>query len=168
MFGIKKRTWLIGSIVAAIIGTGAVAARYSSYGMEDRADFATYMITKRLELNDAQEASLDKLAKSLMQSASTMRPFRNAMLEELKTLASGENQSIDQVNTLREKIKSEFDRRADVVIPEFVTFYNGLDADQKSKVVARLDNAGKHMGKRGSRKHWGFGKREHYGEKDSD
>ncbi|MCF6321737.1 MAG: Spy/CpxP family protein refolding chaperone [Rhizobiaceae bacterium] len=165
MFGLKKRTWLIASIVIALIGTGAVASRYNSYGIKDRADFATYMITRKLELNDAQEASLDKLSKSWVDSAGTMKSFRNAMLEEVKTLATGENLSVEQVNALRDKIKAEFDRRADLIAPQFVDFYNGLDSEQKAKIVARLDDASKSMGKRGSRPHWGFGGRKHHGDK---
>jgi len=166
MFGIRKRTWLIGSIVAALVGTAAIASRYNNVSMEDRADFATYMITKRLELNNTQEASLDKLAASLMASASTMSSFRQAMFAQVKTLATGESLSVEQVRAVRDEIKVEFDRRSDQMIPEFVTFYNGLNSDQKAKIVARLDNAAEHMGKRSSRRHWGFGSRRHHGDND--
>lgn len=155
MFGLRKRTWIIGGVVAALIGTGAIASRYHNPSIEDRADFATYMISKKLDLNDTQEASLDKLAESWVENAGTMKSFRNSMFDEIKSLAGGENLSVDQVNALRDKIKSEFDQRTDMIVPQFVTFYNSLDSEQKSKITARLEKVSKHMQEGGFRRHWG-------------
>lgn len=155
MFGLRKRTWVIGGVVAALIGTGAIASRYHNPSIEDRADFATYMISKKLELNDTQEASLDKLAESWVENAGAMKSFRNSMFDEIKSLASGENLSVDQVNALRDKIKSEFDQRTDMIVPQFVTFYNSLEPEQKSKITARLEKASKHMQEGGFSRHWG-------------
>ena len=157
MFGFKKRTWIIGGVIAALVGTGAIASRYNNHSVEDRVDFATYMITKKLDLNDAQEASLGKLAKSWVGTAGTMKSFRKSMLDEVKQLASGEDLSVKQINALREKIKSEIDRRADEVIPEFVSFYNSLDASQKSQIAERLDKVSERMEKGGFRRHWRHG-----------
>ena len=152
MFGLKTRTLVIGGVLAAVIGTGAVASRYNNPSIEDRANFATYMITKKLELNDAQEAKLDALAKVWIGNASTRKPFRQAMLDEVKSLASGDNLSVEQVDAFRAKIKAEFDRRADQLVPQFVSFYNDLNADQKAKVVARLDKVSERMKKGGFRR----------------
>ncbi len=155
MFGLKTRTLVIGGVIATLIGTGAIASRFQNKTMEDRAHFATYMITKKLELNDSQEANLDALTKSWIGSAGTIKTFRSAMLDEVKSLASGENLSIEQVNAFRDKIKAEIDRRADEVLPQFVTFYNGLNADQKAKIVARLDKVSERMENGGFRHHRG-------------
>jgi len=155
MFGLKKRTWIIGAVVAAVIGTGAVASRYQNASLEDRADFASYMITKKLELNDSQEASLDSLVKTWIGSAGTMKAFRKSMLDDVKSLAGEDNISVAQVNALRDKIKAEIDLRADKIIPEFVAFYNGLNTKQKTLVSARLDKVSERMEKGGFRRHWG-------------
>ena len=158
MFGLRKRTWIIGASIAALIGTGAIASRYNNPSVEDRADFATYMITKKLELNDSQEASLDKLAKSWVESAGTMKSFRDSMFDEVKKLAVGENLTIEQINTLRDKLKTEIDQRADKIAPQFIAFYNGLDAQQKAKISARLDKFSdrmEHGGFRGNGRHHG-------------
>ncbi len=160
MFGLRKRTWIIGASIAALIGTGAIASRYHNPSVEDRADFATYMITKKLELNDSQEKSLDELAKSWVNSATTMKSFRKSMLEEVKKLAAGESLTIEQINVLREKLKSEIDKRADQIIPQFVAFYNELDAGQKEKIASRLDKISDRMdrgGFRWNRRHHGKG-----------
>ena len=156
MYGIKKRTWVIGAVVAAIIGTGAIASRYHNSSMEDRADFASYMISKKLELDDTQESALDRLVENWVSSAGTMKDFRKSMLEEVKTLATGENLTIEQIYVLRDKIKAEIDNKTDALAPQFVAFYNGLEPAQKEKVIARLDKMSEHMGKDGHhRRHEG-------------
>ena len=151
MLGLRKRTWIIGAVVAALIGSAAVASRYHNSSMEDRADFATYMVTKKLELNKDQEAALDKLAANWVSAAGTMKSFRKSMFDEVKALAAGEDLTIEQVNGLRDKIKSEIDSKIDAIAPEFIAFYNGLNTEQKAKIVARLDHASERMenGKRG-------------------
>ncbi len=61
------------------------------------------------------------------------------------------------MNELREQIKAEFDRRADLIVPEFVEFYNGLDDTQRGLVMTRLENMSEHMAERYDR-HEGRGK----------
>ncbi len=147
MFGLRKRTWIIGSVVAALIGTGAIASRIHSRSVEDRVDFATYMITRKLELNDTQEASLDKLAVSWIGTADTMKSFRKSMIEEIKSLTGGEDLSVEQLNALRDKVKAEIDRRTDALVPELVAFYNGLDQEQRARITSRLDKMSERMEK---------------------
>jgi hypothetical protein len=147
MFGLSTRTWVIGGIVAAIIGTGAVASRIKSHSVEDRVDFATYMITKKLSLNDDQEASLDKLATSWIGTAGSMKTFRKSMINEIKGLTNGEDLSVEQLNALRDKIKAEIDQKTDAVLPELVSFYNGLNKDQRAEIASRMEDMSKRMEK---------------------
>lgn len=153
MFGFKTRTLVIAGAITAIIGSGAYAARNYQPSHEDRAYFATYMITKKLELNDAQEAGLDNLAKSWIGTAGNMKTFRKSILDDVKKMATGDDLSVEQVNALRDKIKAEIDSRADEIVPQFVSFYNSLDGDQKAKIVSKLDEVSERMEKGGFRHH---------------
>lgn len=147
MFGLSKRTWIIGGIVAAIIGTGAVASRMKSHSVEDRVDFATYMITKKLSLNDDQEASLDKLASRWIGTAGAMKTFRKSMIDEIKSLTNGEDLSVEQLNALRDKVKAQIDQKTDAIVPELVAFYNGLDKNQRAKIASRMEEMSQRMEK---------------------
>ncbi|MCP4182834.1 MAG: hypothetical protein GY761_05880 [Hyphomicrobiales bacterium] len=147
MFGLSTRTWVIGGIVAAIIGTGAIASRFQSHSVEDRVDFATYVITKKLSLNDDQEASLEKLAASWIGTAGSMKTFRKSMINEIKGLTNGEDLSVEQLSVLRDKIKAEIDQKTDAILPELVTFYNGLDKDQRAKIASRMEDISERMEK---------------------
>ena len=77
MLGLRTRTWVIGGVIAALVGTAAVAGRYHHRGHspEDRADWASYMVTKRLELNGEQQAAFEKIAQSYVELMGTRRSF---------------------------------------------------------------------------------------------
>jgi len=147
MLGFKKRTWVIGGVVAALIGTAAVAG-LRTHSPEQRAERVTERVASKLDLNDAQETAFSKVASSYVKIRGTAPEFMLDLSNQLKELADDETLTIEEVNELRAQIKAEFDRRADVLIPEFVDFYNTLDETQRAKVVARLDKMGERIEQR--------------------
>ena len=138
MFRFKKRTWVIGGVLAALLGTAAIA-KLHHHSPQQHAKWATERVSKKLELDDKQKIAFAKVADSYVNIRGTAPEFMLDLSSKLKELASDETLTIGEVNALREQIKAEFDRRADMLIPEFVTFYNTLDESQRERVVARLD-----------------------------
>jgi len=151
MLGFKKRTWVIGGVVAALIGTAAVAGM-RNYSPEQRVERVTERVASRLDLNDVQETAFSKVANSYVKIRGTAPEFMLDLSKKLKELANDETLTTEEVNELRTQIKAEFDRRADVLIPEFVDFYNTLDESQRAEVVARLDRMGERIEKRISKR----------------
>lgn len=147
MFGFKKRTWVIGGVVAALVGTGAFATM-RGHSPEKRVERVTERVVGRLDLNNAQEEAFSKVAQSYVSIRGTAPEFMLGLSKQLKELASDETLTIEEVNDLREQIKAEFDRRTDIILPEFVAFYNSLDENQREKVVARLDKMGERIERR--------------------
>lgn len=137
MLGFKKRTWAIGGIIVALLGTAAYATR--SHSPEERVQKVTERITDRLELNEAQKTAFSKVADSYVQIRGTTPEFMLDLAGQLKDLAADETLTVEEVNVLKAEIKAEFDRRADLLVPDFVAFYNTLDDAQRDKVMARLD-----------------------------
>lgn len=137
MLRLGKKSLAIGGVVLALAGTAAFAMQ--GHGPKDRAKWATERVTERLELNDSQKAAFSKVAESYSEIRGTAPEFMLDLSAKLKELASDETLTEDEVNALRTEIKAEFDRRTDILIPEFVAFYNTLDEGQREKVVARLD-----------------------------
>ncbi|WP_075996825.1 Spy/CpxP family protein refolding chaperone [Salaquimonas pukyongi] len=154
MFGLKKRTWIVGGVIAALLGTAAFAAKWRDHSPEERAAWATERISERLELDDAQKDALKKVTDSYVEIRGARPEFMTILSSQLKELAQDESLTVDEVNELRDQIKAEFDRRADAIIPEFVSFYNTLNDDQREKVMARLERMSEHMENRRG-KHWG-------------
>ena len=137
MFGLRKRTWAIGGIVAALLGTAALAMH--SHSPEDRAKWATERISDRLDLDDTQKDAFSKVADSYVQIRGTAPEFMLDLSSKLKELAVDDTLTVEEVNELRDQIKAEFDRRAEMLVPEFVAFYNTLDDTQRATVMERLD-----------------------------
>ena len=147
MLGLRKRTWAIGGIVVALLGTAAFATM-RDHSPEARADRISERIASKLDLNDTQKTALSKVADSYVNIRGTAPEFMLDLSAQLKDLAADETLTEAEVNELREQIKAEFDRRADQLIPEFVAFYNTLDENQRAEVVSRLDKMSDRIEKR--------------------
>lgn len=148
MFGLKKkRTWVIGGVVAALVGTAAFAAMHK-HSPEERVERVTERVVGRLDLDTTQKDAFTKVAKSYVNIRGTAPEFMLDLSGKLKEVAKDETLTVEEVNLLREEIKAEFDRRTDILVPEFVAFYNTLDETQRAKVVERLDKMGNRMERR--------------------
>lgn len=149
MFGLKKKTWVIGGVVAALLGTAAFAAKWRDHSPEERAAYATERVAERMELNDAQKAAFEKVAAAYVEIRGAHPEFMVDLSGKLQELARDETLTVDEVNQLREEIKAEFDKRADVIVPEFVAFYNTLNESQREMVAERMDRMAERMENRG-------------------
>jgi hypothetical protein len=148
MFGLKKkRTWVIGGVVAALIGTTAFATMHK-HSPEKRVERVTERVVGKLDLNTSQEEAFSKVAKSYVSIRGTAPEFMLDLSGKLKDLAKDETLTVEEVNLLREEIKAEFDRRTDILVPEFVAFYNTLNDDQRAKVTERLDKMSNRLERR--------------------
>ncbi|MCB1385072.1 MAG: Spy/CpxP family protein refolding chaperone [Nitratireductor sp.] len=148
MFGLKKRSWIIGGVVAALLGTAAFASKWHDRTPEERAAWATDRIAERLDLDDAQRDAFRKVADKAIEIRGSRPEFMAMLSGQLKQLAADDTLTVDEVNQLRDQIKSEFDKRTDAIIPEFVSFYNTLNDEQRATVVTRIEQMGEHMGER--------------------
>lgn len=148
MFGLKKkRTWVIGGVVAALIGTTAFATMHK-HSPEKRVERVTERVVGKLDLDTSQEEAFAKVAKSYVSIRGTAPEFMLDLSGKLKDLAKDETLTVEEVNLLREEIKAEFDRRTDILVPEFVAFYNTLNGDQRAKVTERLDKMSSRLERR--------------------
>ena len=80
-----------------------------------------------------------KVADTYVKIRGTAPEFMLDLSGKLKELAGDDTLTEEEVNELRDQIKAEFDRRADILVPEFVAFYNTLDDKQRGIVTERLD-----------------------------
>lgn len=147
MFGLKKRTWVIGGVVAALVGTGAFAA-LRDHSPEKRVERVTERVVGKLDLDASQKEAFAKVAKSYVNIRGTAPEFMLDLSGKLKDLAKDETLTVEEVNLLREEIKAEFDRRTDILVPEFVAFYNTLNDGQRAKVTERLDKMSNRLERR--------------------
>ena len=152
MFGLKKRTWIIGGVVVALLGTSAMAARWHSHTAAERVAYTTERVADKMELDGNQKAAFEKVATAMMEVRGTRTQFMVDLSSKLSELANDETLTVEEVNLLRDQIKAEFDKAANAVIPDMVTFYNTLDDKQREMVTARLEKMSERMEHRHLRK----------------
>ena len=151
MLNFSKKTWAIGGVVVALLGTAAAYAMHD-HSPEKRAEWATKRISNHLDLNADQKTAFSKVTDSYLQIRGTAPEFMLDLSGKLKELAADDTLTQEEVNQLREEIKAEFDRRTDLLVPEFVAFYNTLNEEQRELVVARLGKMSNKIEKRIERK----------------
>lgn len=170
MFGLKKKTWIIGGVVVALLGTTALAARWHDHTPEERAAYMANRVAERLDLDETQKAAFAPVVDAMVEIRGARPEFMVDLSGKLKELAMDDTLTVEEVNQLRDQIKAEFDKRTDAIIPQFVSFYNTLDDSQREMVTARLERMSERMEKggwhhrgrhggghdgKGWRKHWG-------------
>lgn len=160
MFGLKKRTWIIGGVVAALLGTTAFAARWHDHTPEERAAYMTERVADRLELDDMQKAKFEEVAAAAMEIRSDRTEFMLMLADNLEELAKDETLTVDEVNELRDQMITEFRKRSDQIIPEFVDFYASLNPEQREQVSERLEKMSDRIVHRAEHrgKGWGEGR----------
>ena len=137
MLGLKKKTLVIGGVVAALLGTAAFAT-LRDHSPEKRVERVTERIVDRLELNSTQEEAFARVANSYLSIRGAAPEFMLDLSSKLEELAKDETLTVEEVNQLRDEIKAEFDRRTDILVPEFVAFYNTLNEKQRTEVADKL------------------------------
>ncbi len=161
MFGLKKRTWIIGGVLVALLGTTAFAAKWHNHTPQERAVWATERVADRLDLNESQKAKFEEVANAYVEIRGARIDFMMMLAENLQELAKDDTLTVEEVNQLRSEIIAEFEKRSDQIIPEFVAFYATLNDDQRKQVSSRLEEMGERIerhasyrgGKHGGR--WG-------------
>ncbi|MFK7903373.1 MAG: hypothetical protein AB8B49_11095 [Nitratireductor sp.] len=138
MFGLSRKTWIIGAVVAAISATGAIAAKNFS-NTEKRMEKISERVSERFNLNETQKGNFEQVTASLLSARGGTGEFMLNLSGQLKELAADKTITQEEANLLRDQIKAEFDRRSEIVIPQFVTFYNSLDDAQKAQMMERVE-----------------------------
>ena len=149
MFKSKKKVLVIGGVVVALMGSAAFAMKGHSH--EDRAAWATERVANHLDLKSEQQEALSKVADSYMEIRVSSPEFMLDLSSKLQELAADDTLTTEEVNELRDQIKAEFDRRSDIIVPEFVAFYNGLDDAQRDIVMERIESVTERMSDRHER-----------------
>ena len=137
MFGLKKKTLVIGGVIAALLGTSAFAMKAHWGG--DRSQHMIERVSKNLDLDASQKNAFFKMVSSYGDMRSDAPTFMLDMSGKVKALAADDTLTVEEVNELRDDIKAEFDRRVDVLVPEFVAFYNTLNDEQREIVTTKLE-----------------------------
>lgn len=136
-----RRKWLaaLGALaVVAVVGF-AVGGSHYHHDPQARADWATKVAARKLDLNDMQRSEFRKIADAYVATAADSRDIAQEIVRETRDLVVAGAVSASDVSGITDQVKSEFDRRLDAVMPALVSFHASLNGDQREKLGRTLD-----------------------------
>ncbi|MEQ8247044.1 MAG: Spy/CpxP family protein refolding chaperone [Alphaproteobacteria bacterium] len=137
-----RRKWFAGAAaVLVLVGIGAAVSgdHHHHRSAEARADWATKVVTRKLDLDAGQREEFRKVADAMVTASADDRTFAEQLVRDTRALVGSAQIDAAAVSALGDRLKSEFDQRLDAVLPAFVAFHASLNNDQRDKLTDRLD-----------------------------
>ena len=139
----KKKVAIITSIVlAALIGL-AVAGGHHWYGgrsAEDRAEFVKNRISRTLELDETQRATLDRMADDLLAERDRMKAQRNEFRQRFFDVLNQEQVAAEDLVLLFEEKKPQIDRWMQLAADNIAEFHAILTPQQRERLITEIRN----------------------------
>jgi len=149
----KLATGIVVAVLLVAGSSGAVYAfsRHGDWGMtpEEKADFVTERVSKKLELDAAQRQNFSELASLLTGIVAEARAGKREQFEELSAMI--EQPSFDQARALelvRQKTEM-INQKAPQVIASLAVFLDSLNATQKLQLKEFIEHRHRHHGRHG-------------------
>ena len=138
----KTKTKIIVALVSILgIGTGVIGCKRSH---KDKVEFATYMIGKKLKLDDSQKVFLDDVKKELNQLKSEMNNEKKKYKEEFEKIILSDELNQSRVLELIELKHKKINEKLPVILNKIATLHGSLKLEQKQKLIKLIEKFHKH------------------------
>ena len=144
----KLSTRIVIAVLLVAGSSGAVYAfsKHGSWGMtpQEKAEFVTERVTKKLELNAEQQQNFASLAELVTGIVVEARAERKAQMEEISGLL--EEPSFNQARALElvQQKTGLINEKAPLVISSLAVFLDSLNAEQKDKLQEFIEHRRHH------------------------
>jgi Spy/CpxP family protein refolding chaperone len=131
----KLSTGIITAVLIIVGSSGAVYAfgKHNHWGMspEEKADFVTDRVTKKLDLDSQQQENFGKLAQTVAQLMMDAKATREQQVNEIGALL--QDPSFNQARALElvQQKTQMINENAPLVITSLAVFIDSLNAEQK-------------------------------------
>ena len=135
------------SIIALLIAGVAGFSGCRRHSHAHKAEFMVDYISETLDLTESQQEQLNQIKDELMEKARQMHTDKESMHAEL--VAQLRNQEIDQA-LVKAKIaehRAQMDDIIDLMVVRLAEFHQTLTAEQKEKLIAKIETFKKWHGK---------------------
>jgi Spy/CpxP family protein refolding chaperone len=135
------------SIIALLIAGVAGLSGCRRHSHAHKAEFMVDYITETLDLTESQQEQLNRIKDELMEKAQQMHSNKESMHAEL--VAQLRSEEIDQA-LVKAKIaehRARMDEIIDLIVVRLAEFHKTLTAEQKEKLIAKLESFKKWHGK---------------------
>jgi len=126
---------LIGMLISGVaLFSGC---RRHSHG--HKAEFMVDYISEALDLNESQQAQLDQIKDELMAKAKGMHADKESLHEELVTQLRSKEIDQVRVKAVIGEHREKMDEIIDLVVVRLAEFHKTLTAEQKEKLIAKIE-----------------------------
>ena len=149
----KLSTKIIAAVLLIAGSSGVVYAfsKHGDWGMspEEKVEFVTDRVTKKLELDRQQQENFTQLAQMVAQLMMDARATRAQHFTEIEALL--EEPSFNQARALEllQQKTQMVNEKAPLVISSLAVFLDSLSADQKQELQGFLEHRHKHRHRHG-------------------
>ncbi|MEK9944880.1 MAG: Spy/CpxP family protein refolding chaperone [Alphaproteobacteria bacterium] len=142
-----RRKWYaaLGTVAIIAVAGFAFGGHHHHHDPQARADWATKVATRKLDLNEMQRVEFRKIADAYVATSADSRDVAQEIVRETRDLVVAGAVSAGDVSGIADRVKSEFDRRLDALMPALVSFHASLDGDQRAKLGRTLDRVLRRM-----------------------
>ena len=151
----KLSTRIVTAILLVVGSSGAVYA-FSKHGdwdmtAEEKADFVTERVSKKLELDAAQRQNFSELANLVTGIVAEARADKREQIDELSSMI--EQPSFDQARALElvQQKTGMINQKAPQIIASLAIFLDSLNATQKQQLQEFIEHRHRHQGHHGNR-----------------
>ncbi len=134
----KKSTKIIMAVLLALGVTGGVFAygMHSDWRMnaEEKTEFITNRVTKKLDLNEVQQQNLQVFAKDIQTLMGEMRSRREANFNEIKQMLADPVLDQNRVLKLIQDKTQTINDKAPATVASLAIFLDSLSVEQKSEL----------------------------------
>ena len=144
----KLSTKIIAAVLLITGSSGVVYAfsKHGDWGMspEEKVEFVTDRVTKKLELDSQQQENFTRLAQTVAQLMMDARATRAQHFTEIEALL--EESSFNQARALElvQQKTQMLNEKAPLVISSLAVFLDSLSAEQKQELQGFLEHRHKH------------------------
>jgi Spy/CpxP family protein refolding chaperone len=134
---VKKRLTFV--LICVFISAALLFSGCRSHSPDHKVEFMVDYMAETLDLNDEQRAQLEDIKEEFMAKAREMHAQKEAMRAEF--MAELRKAEIDQekVRDLIAQKRSQMDEMIDLAVVRLVEFHKTLSAEQREKLVAKLE-----------------------------
>jgi Spy/CpxP family protein refolding chaperone len=134
-----KKGLYISLIISLALGV-AFLSGCRRHGGHHGAEFMVDYVSETLDLTETQQEHLARIKDELMEKGQQMRANRQAFHDEIISQLNSEE--IDQERLIKavDEKRAQMEEMIDLVIARLVEFHRTLTPEQKTKLVAKLEN----------------------------
>ena len=142
-----RKTIITGTVIALRLSL-LVFSGCRHRGHHGGAEFMIDYMSEALDLTDAQQEQLDEIKEEFFTKAKQLHEEKKAQHDEFMALVQAESIDPVQLKALVAKHRARMDEMVDLAVDRVVAFHATLSAEQKEKLVEKIEKFHRYHGRR--------------------